>query len=159
MVLDLNLDVLPGGVPDLVVVVTLLERVEPYEGADDEDGDAVHDEDPVEDDEADGDMVPLYDCEYRYSERYEEEYTKHCAACGARSNINRKRVYTFERKREDAPVRSALSKVKFIIKFFALHTNDMTMDRTPAASSHTSTNAQKAISFLDTIFPNLLDCY
>lgn len=84
MVLDLNLDVLPGGVPDLVVVVALLERVEPYEGADDEDGDAVHDEDPVEDDEADSDMVPLYDGEYRNCERYEEEYTKHRASCSPR---------------------------------------------------------------------------
>ena len=51
------------------VFAALPQRVEPDEGADDEDGDGVSDECPVEEDEARGDVVPLRDGEDGDDER------------------------------------------------------------------------------------------
>ncbi len=53
---------------------------------------------------------------------------------------------------DHAPSRSCELNVKLIIKLGALHTMDMTIDSTPAARSHKSTKAQKAMSRLETMF-------
>lgn len=73
LVLDLN-PLVPGeGLIDREVVVPLLQREEPNDGADDEDNEGVQDQKPVENDKTGCDMVLLHDCEYGHEECDEKE--------------------------------------------------------------------------------------
>lgn len=51
-------------------VVTDLQCEEPNVDSDNKDCDTVRDEHPVQENEADGDMIPLYDGEYGETERH-----------------------------------------------------------------------------------------
>ena len=64
LVLDLTTNIRRGFEPDLVEVVTNLQGEEPDVNSDDDNGNAVCDEHPVEQNETDGYVVPLDDCEY-----------------------------------------------------------------------------------------------
>lgn len=57
-----------------------MQRIKPDHGTDRDDGYAVRNESPVEDDETDGDMVLLQDGEYRDEECHDEEDAKHQAS-------------------------------------------------------------------------------
>ena len=58
-----------------------MEGVEPDYGANDENDDAVGYEEPVEDDQADGDMILLKHSEYGDEEGDQEEYTQDQTGC------------------------------------------------------------------------------
>ena len=64
LVLYLTTNIRRGFEPDLVEVVANLQSEEPDVNSDDDNGNTVRDEHPVEQNETDGYVVPLDDCEY-----------------------------------------------------------------------------------------------
>ena len=64
LVLYLTTNIRRGFEPDLVEVVTNLQGEEPDVNSDDDNRNTIRDEHPVEQNETDGYVVPLDDCEY-----------------------------------------------------------------------------------------------
>ena len=64
LVLYLTTNIRRGFEPDLVEVVANLQGEEPDVNSDDDNSNTVRDEHPVEQNETDGYVVPLDDCEY-----------------------------------------------------------------------------------------------
>ena len=83
LVLDGDLRGLGLRLPDAKVVRALAHGPEPDEGADDEHGDRVGDEDPVEEDEAGCDMVALCDGKEGDEEGDKQHDAEYKAGCGS----------------------------------------------------------------------------
>jgi len=66
---------------NLLEISAFLQGVEPDESADDDDAEGIEDKGPVEDDEADYDVIGLYDSADGYCKGDEQSHTQSQASC------------------------------------------------------------------------------
>ena len=101
--------------PDLEVVISLLEGVEPDERADDYDRDGVCDQGPVQEDERCSDMIFLHNSEDGDDEGQQQEYTKDHTSCCTRGRIFSS-VSRHRKVRRTSEVRVAQSEIDHQIR-------------------------------------------